>query len=190
MLRQILKRKPAVIFATGIAAGLLVGIGMLVGSLVTRSSKGEFQMTFGERPVSATASHGSKKFAMATGRVGSDTEGVFMLDFLTGDMQCLVIYPRTGKVQGKFVANVARDLTANATAVRGKDPDYLIVTGQTSFNNRAVSPCVVYVADANTGNYVIYGLPWDRNAVSNGRSQAGTLRVITKGTARNIPIDN
>ena len=65
-----------------------------------------------ERPVYASATHGSSKFAMATGQVGDDTEGIFMLDYLTGDLQCLVIYPRTGTFRARFVANVVRDLAA------------------------------------------------------------------------------
>jgi len=191
MFQWILRRKPVVVLTVGLVAGLLVGSGMLVGSLVTLATvKGENKLVI-ERPVTATASHGSKKFAMATGRVGENTEGVLMLDFLTGELQCSVIYPRTGDIRAKFGANVARDLAAgNATGVRGKDPDYVMVTGQTNFNNRTVSQCVVYVADANTGNYVIYGMPWDRNAVSNGRNQAAAMRILARGTARNVRIEN
>ena len=190
MFQWISKRKPIVVLAIGLVAGLLVGSGMLIGSLVTlATAKGNNNLVI-ERPVTATATHGSKKFAMATGRVGDNTEGVFMLDFLTGDLLCNVVYPRTRDIRAKFGANVARDLGGAGTGARGKDPDYVMVTGVTQFNDRTISQCVVYVADANTGNYVIYVMPWDRNAVSNGRNQVAPMRVLARGTARNVRIEN
>ncbi len=40
-----------------------------------------------ETVLNASASHGGETFAMATGPVDADVEGLFMLDFLTGELQ-------------------------------------------------------------------------------------------------------
>ena len=182
-------RKKSVWFLTvGLILGLSVGVGMMAGTIFVMSRQSP-TLVLPEKPVFATGSHGASKFAMATGRVDQESEGVFMLDFLTGDLTCIVMYPRTGKFQAHFVANVVRDL--GATAARGKEPAYVMVTGETQFRQALnVAQCIVYVADANTGQYLAYGLPWVRNAVNNGANQQGQMRLLFKGTARNVRIRN
>jgi sulfur carrier protein len=68
---------------------------------------------------------------------------------------------------------VVRDLGIE----QGKKPNYAMVTGTVVFQRgtaaRAVPAlCAVYVADANTGNFAAYGLPWDRTAARSGSSAA------------------
>jgi hypothetical protein len=76
---------------------------------------------------------------------------------------------------------------------QGKDPRYLMVTGQLNFRasggNIRPAQCVVYVADANTGNFVAYGLPWDRAAASYNVPQAMPMYVLGAGKARAIDIE-
>ena len=180
--------RPLWCWAAGLAMGLLVGAGMMIGTLVstqwTRESSPQLPPTL----LHAVATHGSDEFAMATGPVSDDSEGVFFLDFLTGELQCWVLYPRTGVFGGKFMTNVVNDLGVE----KGKMPKYVMVTGTTQFLRGAGAArpanCVVYVADANTGNFAAYSLPWSRTLESNNRPQIGALGVVAKGRIRNLDI--
>ena len=59
------------------------------------------------------------------GVIDEQVEGVYMLDFLTGDLQCLVLNPRTGTFNGQFAINVIKVLGVD----QQKKPRYLMVTG-------------------------------------------------------------
>ena len=127
-------KSPYSMLFVGLGAGLLVGVGMMIGTMFAMSQAtgpastqrlSENQIVFPEKALLASATHGSEKFAMATGQVSDDSEGVFFLDYLTGELQCWVVYARTGKFGGLFKGNVLRDLKSG----RGKEPKFLMVTG-------------------------------------------------------------
>lgn len=173
-------------FLAGLAAGLLLGAGMLVGVLVTR--RAERSAEFPYQALYASATHGGENFAMATGPIADGVEGVFFLDYITGDLQCWVINPRTGFLGGRFQHNVALDLGVD----RSKRPNYLLVTGTADFRTGggAVTPAesVVYVADAHTGRFAAYSLPWNRNAAAVNQGQVAGMVLIGRGAARNLEI--
>ncbi len=105
----------------------------------------------------AAASHGSANMAIATGPVSEEAEGVFFLDYLTGDLQCWVYYPRNATFAGKFAGNVRGQLPS------GKNPEYLMVTGAinpgpTTSNTRQAA-CLLYVFDVNEGVFAAYAVP-------------------------------
>jgi hypothetical protein len=163
--------------------GLLVGVGLMIGTLVGVGHQ--------QPPVvlHATASHGGQTFAMATGPVDTDVEGLFMLDYLTGELQCRVIYPhRGGQFGGLYKHNVIADLGVQA----GKKPDYVMVTGQASFTRGGATNtpagCVVYVADANTGHFAAYSFMFNRTAYRAGAPQQGTFTLLGAGKAREVVI--
>lgn len=131
--------------------------------------------------VDATAAVVSDKFSIATGPVADDSEGFFMLDHNSGLLQCQVIYPRLGQVGARFAVNVAEPL-----GTAGKGGTYLMLTGRVNFpraSNRPAASVVVYVMDTATGNFVCYGVPFNDSMVNSGRSQQGTLVLITQGSA-------
>ncbi|MCG8648945.1 MAG: hypothetical protein MI861_03885 [Pirellulales bacterium] len=131
--------------------------------------------------IDATASATSEKFSISTGLVSEDAEGFFVLDHNSGLLQCQVIYPRIGRFAATFTANVAE-----ALGTSGKGGQYIMVTGQANFpraSNRPAGSCILYVLDTATGNYVCYGVPYDRVAQNAGRPQQGVMRVIYTGTA-------
>lgn len=135
-------------------------------------------------PISATASAISEKYSMATGMVGDDAEGLYVLDHNSGVLQCSVIYPRMGQFGALFKANVAE-----ALGTGGKGGGYIMVTGRADFpraSNRPAGACVLYVMDTATGNYAAYGIPFDRAAVNAGRQQSGMLVLLSKGSANPI----
>ena len=172
------------IWLSGLATGLLIGIGMMIGAVVaTRQSSPGVELPL-QLPaqLQATATNSASTFAIATGQI-SESEGIFFLDFLTGDLQCAVLYKNA-----KVVANVFQDLDVQAT----KKPHFLIVTGENEFARNAgggqPGRSVVYVVDSTTGSFAVYAVPWNRQAEATLTPQGGNLVVLQKGRARNLQI--
>ena len=182
------KRRPVWFLGTGFLLGLLVGVGMFVGAVVAWSVTQPPTLTFPEAQLHAMATDSSDSFAMSTGLIADGIEGVFFLDFLTGDLQCWVLNNRTGQLGGQFRHNVVQDLGVE----QGKKPRYLMVTGAASFRRGAsgLTPAdsLVYVADANTGHFAAYALPWNRQAAARATPQVADMIIVGKGSARNWEI--
>jgi hypothetical protein len=170
--------------------GLLVSAGVLIGTMTTIGHRSAPQLQIPETLLNASASHGGKSFAMATGYIDTDIEGLFTLDYLTGDLKCWALNPRAPQVGwcGAFQHNVIADLGVQ----QGKDPDYVMVTGQASFQRggATTSPasCAVYVADANSGNFAAYTIMWNRTLGKTGTLQQGMFTPILSGKARTLEI--
>ncbi len=187
MLRH-LRTHSAWMLLAGLAMGLLVGVGMMIGTLTALRTAPATGLAPPETLLHASASHSGKSMAMATGMVDEESEGVFILDYLTGDLQCYVMNPRTFTWSGMFKSNVIQDLGVQ----QGKEPNYVIVTGQTQFLRgtgvQTPAMCVVYVMDANTGNFAAYGLAWNRTMARGTQVQTDTLRLLQTGKARTLEI--
>src|SRR2546423_472901 len=95
-------------FILGLTLGGAVALGVLLGQ---RSTSPAGMPSLAELKLKASASHGSDTFAIATGYVDEDVEGLYTLDFLTGDLQCFVVNPRNGAMGGWFKTNVASVLS-------------------------------------------------------------------------------
>ena len=140
------------------------------------------------RQVILELEHSGETFAIATGPISEEVEGIFALDYLTGDLQCWVINPRTNVIGGYFRHNVVADLGMDQSR---KNPKYLMVTGRTGLRGGGsatrYSECILYVADATTGNLVGYAVPWNRTMASR-TAQQGVLMPIFKQAARNLEL--
>jgi len=174
--------------AAGLIIGLTIGTAAAVGVLVgQRSSLPAGMPSLAELKLKAAASHGSDTFAIATGNVDEDVEGLFTLDFLTGDLQCFVINPRNGAVGGWFKTNVASVLSVE----RGKKPAYLLTTGhinvQGGYGGTRPAASICYVADANSGEVAAFSFPWAKAATSAGVAQATNMTLVKSWKARNLP---
>ena len=137
----------------------------------------------------ATASHGSSTMAIATGPIDEESEGIFFLDYLSGDLQCWVYYPRTATFGAKFMTNVRSQLPG------GKNPEYLMVTGAAvttgTTNNTRPAACLVYVMDVQEGVFAAYTLPWNRSTRNANQPQSGALVAVQGGKIRApIPAKN
>lgn len=178
-------------FAAGLLAGLLVGAGMMVGTIysLNQANRTSQQSPWvPETLLHASASHSGESMAMATGMV-DDMEGLFVLDYLTGELQCFVPYPMNGgKIGGVFKYNVVSDLGVE----QGKKPNYIMVTGMAQFQRGAgintPANCAVYVADANTGKFAVYSFLWNRTQARSGLPQTGPFVLLDVGKARNLEI--
>jgi hypothetical protein len=173
----------------GLLLGLTIGGAMTVGVLLGQRTNSVAQLPgFEDLRLKAMASHGGDNFAIATGPVDDEVEGLFTVDYLTGDLQCFVPNPRTGGMAGMFKANVANDLAVE----RGKKPYYLIATGQFNFasstGNQRPASCLVYIVDANSGDVACYTFPWNKSATAAGVTQATPMTLAGKWKARNIAI--
>ena len=138
-------------------------------------------------PMLADAAVNSDTMAVATGLISNDAEGIFFLDFLTGDLQCLVYYPRAGAFGAHYFGNVLPQLGGG-----GKNAKYLMVTGQAitraSTGGARPGASLVYVTDVNSGMFAAYAVPWDRTAESSNRMQSGPLVYVGGGPIRNYQL--
>jgi hypothetical protein len=137
-----------------------------------------------EKPLHASTAAVGESFAMATGAIDQDVEGLYLLDFLTGDLQCVVLNFRTARFNAVFRTNVLNDLGIDPS----KKPQYLMTTGAINFPRGASvarpGNSVVYVLETNTGNFAAYGLPWRRELAVTGRVQGSPLMLLDVGQAR------
>lgn len=175
--------------AAGLVVGLAIGGAWSAGLwLGNGSSHGGNMIGLEELKLRAMASHGGETFAIATGPVDDTVEGLFTLDYLTGDLQCFVFNPRTYQQGGIFRTNIAKDLAPE----KGKKPSYLLVTGAISgsatYSNFKPAACVCYVVDANTGECAAYTFPWAKAAAGTGAVQAKEMSLIHKWKARSLEL--
>lgn len=108
----------------------------------------------------ASVSDRNEKFAMVTARFDSTdlVEGVFILDFLTGQLRGSVINPATGR----FSVLYARDVAADFNLDPNRSGTYAIVSGRTSVNatvgTRPAASCI-YIAELTSGKVLAYSFP-------------------------------
>lgn len=178
-----MRRRRWMSFGGGLIAGLLVGVGLLIGGLIGANYRPSVA-PFSETMLHASATHGGETFAIATGTITGEVEGVFFLDYLTGDLQCRVINVKSGALGGLYKHNVFTDLGVE----KGKTPRLLMVTGLASFRSigggTQAAGSVCYVADSKSGNWAAYALPWNRQAEAVGAAQVFPMTVIGTGKAR------
>jgi len=186
-MRRWFRKHPWAVLGAGSGLGLLVGVGMLIGALATMAVRSSAPAAFfPDLPLHATCTDAGSNFSMATGQVADGVEGVFFLDFLTGEVQCWVLDRRTGVPCGYYVYNVLQDLGVDPA---NKNPRYLMVTGLApGTGGSARSDSLLYVADATSGNFAIYALPWHRGASAARTLQKWPMVCIYKNSARNLAL--
>lgn len=138
-----------------ISAGLVVGL--IVGSMLPHS------------PLYATATDRQDNFAIATGHLDTENEGIFFLDMLTGDLKGAIVSPYTRQIGYLYATNVLKDLEIDAS----KSPKFLVVTGSLEVRPQGSSQfaqCVVYVAEVNSGKMVCYAMPFNKGVLNNAQA--------------------
>jgi hypothetical protein len=136
--------------------------------------------------IDAVGAVSSEKFSIATGVVSEEAEGFFVLDHNSGIVQCSVFYPRVGKFMASFTGNAGELVGAG-----GKGGSYLMVTGQADMTRGGrpgtLAPTLLYVLNTATGNYGVFSVPFDRQALAQGRPQQGVMIPMGTGTAALVP---
>ncbi len=179
----LLEKRSHLSFVTGLGIGLLIGGGMLIGSLATRSFQPNAQIP-AQLLRGATADAGDS-MAIATGPIDQGVEGVFFLDFITGRLSGGVLNPKNLSPLGAFFYDsVYRDLGIGDV----KNPKLLMATGMMNVKsysgNVTLAESIVYVVDTNSGNYACYGLPWNKQALNWNAFQPSGMVLLGKGSAR------
>lgn len=172
--------------------GVLVGVAGMLALLVAATTGYISGRQQNYRPLPLELSQASSaaigsNMAVATGPVSDEAEGVFFLDFLTGDLQCLVYYPRSGAFGARYYTNVQSQIPSG-----GKNAQYLMVTGgavssRTSSNLKPAN-CLVYVTDVSSGMFAAYTVPWNKSAESSSQAQGGPLVFVGGGPIRNYQV--
>ena len=180
----------------GLAVGLVGAIGFASGwmshaqapsPVATSQVPAELLARVGLNADSAAV---GKTMAMCTGRIDEDVEGLYVLDFTTGNLFCWVLNTRGGGFLAQYVTNVRQDFGA---LEQGRNPEYLMVTGFVNVAGGAgadgrPADSIVYVADANSGAVVGYTLVWNRARAAAGGAQGGGLIKVAQGLARDASL--
>jgi hypothetical protein len=158
-----LARGRSTFLAVGIVLGLVAGLNI--------------QGLWPNIPLHATATDGYESFSIATGLVDNEVEGLYFLDYLTGDLVGAVINPRNGKFNARFTYNIAKDFTST-----GRNAKYLMVTGMANMpRGRAgfqPASSIVYIADATSGQVGAYIMPWNSSMQAAGKPQEGVFQTL------------
>ena len=160
--------------AVWLAAGLIVGLA--VGGLWPHT------------PLHAVATDRAETFAIATGAVDDETEAIYFLDFLTGQLRAAVLGYQTGRFMAFYEHNVLEDLAVEP----GRRPQFLMVTGlvdlQRGVARMRPSRSVVYVAEVNSGRIAAYAIPWSPSAHRAGQTFSGGFIPLDATQFRTAPI--
>jgi hypothetical protein len=117
-----------------------------------------------DSPAHAVATSQIESFSVCTAPIDEDGEGVFFLDYLTGELKGAALNPSNGKFTVVFGVNVATTLGVDIT----KNPKYLLVSGTANFrravNTQQMGSSVLYVAELSSGKVAAYGIPWNPRA--------------------------
>ena len=146
-----------------------LGIGLVIGLILSG--------LWPQAPLHAVATDRGDTFAVATGFVDEGVEAVFFLDFLTGQLNAVVL----GRQGRGFAASYGFNVAAHLGVDPAKNPKYLMVTGSADMRRgmagAQLSPSVVYVAEVTTGKVGAYAVPWSKAAYSSGRVMPPHLLV-------------
>lgn len=144
-----------------------LGIGLIVGLMVA----GYWPST----PMHAVATDRCQTFAMATGPVDEETEAVYFLDFLTGNLNAVVL----GKQGNGFTAFYQYRVLGDLGVDPAKNPRFMMATGmanqQRGRGTMRPSVAAVYVAEVTTGKVAAYAIPWNKSMHASGQIQRGNL---------------
>lgn len=116
-----------------------------------------------QEPIHASSSDRDEKFAMLTvpvkdvqfAGVRDHLEGVFVLDFLTGQLKGAVL-GKVGRFTHFYMRNIAADFQVNPSVTQ----HYAIVQGNAqlpSTGRSTMATGVIYIAELNSGQVVAYG---------------------------------
>lgn len=179
-------KKQWLMLAVGLTTGLSIGIvttALWHSATIDAPRSDLAEHLLHEKMIHAVGSSTGDTLALATGQIHEDAEGVFALDFVTGDLNVRVLNKTTGTFLGAFKRNVLADLEVASD----KAPKFVMVTGNASLAGGGVlkpSFCVLYVGDVNSGRVAAYTVPWNKSLAARGVKQTGTLSTVDRFDAR------
>lgn len=167
---------------TRLLFGMLLGAAIFAaGGLFNRriehnaSSGGYLPVAF--RP---DATSMGKAISVATGYITDTVEGIFVLDHVTGNLQCWVLNSRSGEIGGIFKGNITEALGIQAK----NDADFVMATGRFDFTNfrkgnLRYASCICYIGESSAGKIIGYSFLYDPSTGARGELQTGDLEIVT-----------
>lgn len=153
----------------------LLLLGVLAGATIV--------LVWPKSRMEASATDRNENFAICTGALDEEIEGLFFLDFVTGELKCTVLNIQTGKFGGLFSRSVFGDFGIEP----GKNPKFLMVTGlaylRRTGGNIRPSAAVLYVVEATSGRVAAYSVPWAGRNINTAQLGA-TLTLLDLGATR------
>lgn len=141
-----------------------------------------------DSPAHAVATSQIDSFSVCTAPIDGQDEGIFFLDYLTGDLKGAALNPNTRTFTTTFGVNVAQGLGVDVT----KNPRYLLVSGMANFRGNAgatrMGNSVLYVAELTSGKVAAYGIPFIQNRAQ--ASGAAPLVLLDVGMFRQVQVRN
>jgi hypothetical protein len=117
-------------------------------------------------PAYASTADRDSNFVLITVPVGTSAagindpmEGVFILDFLTGQLKGAVLNRQTGKFASLYTRDLAKDFKVDPQAA----PHYALASGYGQVANQRAKQFasgVLYVAELTSGVLAAYTFPW------------------------------
>lgn len=169
---------------TGFFSAMLIGAAVFAaGAMFSRGigpTKASESSNFVPVSFNRDATSNGKAVSVATGNIDNAVEGIFVLDHLTGNLQCWVINARSGEIGAIYRGNVL-----DALGIQGKaDPDYVLATGRFDFSNfrkgnLRYADCICYVGESSSGKIAGFSFTYDPTTGARGRPQAGELILVT-----------
>ena len=128
------------------------------------------------QPTFATATDRLEQFGIATGFIDDGLEGVYVLDFMTGQLQALVIHRQLQKFAARYVRNVSGDFGLTLD----DNPQYVMVTGNADLRQSArrgqyATRGVLYVAELESGQICVYTFPYGGDRTQQAEALPFTL---------------
>lgn len=174
-------------------AGIIVamGCGFYLGrstNVQSATQQSELQAEYDEMQrtlplrLAADSASGGKTISMATGSITGDADGLFILDHMTGILQCWLLNPRTGTVGGIYVADVGI-----ALGLDKGDPDFVMTTGDffiRAGGNQKPANTICYVGEGKSGKVAGFSLAYNKAGIQQGAVQRGELRMVCSGPVR------
>jgi hypothetical protein len=146
----------------GIASGALLAVGVAIGVSCAwgLAPRRDLPKAF------AITSQADESFAVCTAPIdmANSIEGIFVLDFATGDLTGGVLNAGSALFATSYKCNVLGDLGFQPG--QAKNPRFLLVAGTAELRpnprigRRQLAPSVIYVTDCTTGATAAYGIPW------------------------------
>jgi hypothetical protein len=167
-------------------ASVLLVAGLLTAAVVTpsRGLPGAF----------AIDSQADDSFAICTAPVdvANSIEGIFVLDFATGDLTGGVLNAASATFGTSYKRNVLNDLGFQPG--QAKNPRFLLVAGQAELRpnprlgRRQFAASVIYVTDCTTGATAAYAIPWSPQQAAAAAPAAAELVLLDVARPRGLAV--
>lgn len=147
-----------------LAAGVIIGL--VLGGLVP------------PMPLHGSTAASIEGFSVCTAELEAGQEGIYYLDYQTGDLAAAFLHPRNGRFINLYKHNILKDFA------EAKTPKFMLVSSSTPMinpqGNIRPSVGIVYVIEVTSGIACAYTAPYATNRDSVAIPTNEALRLVDK----------